>query len=57
MQGVAINILILHREVREAEIGRIMRESLKHFNHEACAQQYIELYEKMLNRPLVRRFS
>jgi glycogen synthase len=45
------------REVREAEITRIMRESLQRFNHEACAQQYINLYEKMLDRPLVRRFD
>jgi glycogen synthase len=44
-------------DVREKEISRIMSESLKRFNHEACAQQYIELYEKMLNRPLVKRFG
>jgi glycogen synthase len=45
----------LPRDVRESEITRIMKESLKRFNHEACAQQYIDLYEKMLNRPLVKR--
>ena len=44
-------------EVREAEIARIMEESLRRFNHEACAREYIELYEKMLNRALVRDFS
>ena len=44
-------------EVREREITRIMAESLKRFNHEACARQYIELYEKMLHRPLVKDFS
>ena len=44
-------------DVREKEISRIMSESLKRFNHESCAQQYIELYEKMLNRPLVKRFG
>ena len=44
-------------EVREREITRIMTESLKRFNHEACARQYIELYEKMLHRPLVKDFS
>jgi glycogen synthase len=45
------------RDVREREISRIMSESLRRFNHEACAQQYIELYEKMLNRPLVQRVA
>ena len=47
----------LPRDVREGEVSRIMAESLKRFNHEACAQQYIDLYEKMLNRPLVKRFE
>jgi len=32
-----------------------MRESLKRFNHEECAREYIKLYEKMLDRPLVKR--
>jgi ADP-glucose type glycogen/starch synthase len=41
-------------EIREREISRIMTESLKRFSHEACARQYIGLYEKMLDRPLVR---
>ena len=43
------------REVREREISRIMRESLARFNHEECAREYIKLYEKMLDRPLVKR--
>ncbi|MBR4522899.1 MAG: glycogen synthase, partial [Kiritimatiellae bacterium] len=40
-------------EVREAEVARIMRESLQRFNHEECAKEYIQIYEKMLDRPLV----
>ncbi|MCQ2388504.1 MAG: glycogen/starch synthase [Kiritimatiellae bacterium] len=44
-------------DARRAEIARIMRESLRRFNHEACARQYIELYEQMLHRPLVRAFG
>ena len=40
--------------VREREIRRIMTESLSRFNHRACAQEYINLYEKMLDRPLVQ---
>jgi len=43
--------------VKEAEIARVMAESLKRFNHEACARQYIGLYEKMLHRHLVRSFD
>ena len=44
-------------EIRAREVRRIMAESLRRFNHEACAQRYIDLYEKMLNRPLVKRFD
>jgi ADP-glucose type glycogen/starch synthase len=44
-------------EVRAREISRIMTESLSRFNHEACARQYIELYERMLHRPLVKDFA
>ena len=43
------------REVREREVRRVMDESLRRFNHHACAQEYINLYEKMLDRPLVRK--
>ena len=45
------------REMREREIRRIMTESLARFNHEACAREYIKLYERMLQRPLVARKS
>ena len=34
-----------------------MAESVARFNHEACAKEYIKLYEKMLERPLVKRSS
>ena len=44
-------------EVRATEIARIMDESLKRFNHEICARQYIALYERMLHRDLVKDFS
>jgi starch synthase len=40
-------------EVRADEIARIMRESAARFTHQVTAKQYIELYEKMLDRPLV----
>ena len=34
-----------------------MAESLRRFNHEACAKEYIKLYEQMLDRPLVKKTS
>jgi glycogen synthase len=44
-------------DVREAEITRIMKESAQRFNHEKCAREYIDLYEKMLHRHLVKDFA
>jgi glycosyltransferase involved in cell wall biosynthesis len=44
-------------EVKNAEISRVMTESLGRFSHEVCAKHYIELYEKMLHRHLVRSFA
>jgi hypothetical protein len=46
----------LPAEVREAQIARVMNESLSNFNHEVCAEHYIKIYEKMLQRPLVTTF-
>ena len=43
--------------IREREISRIMTESRRRFNHEACAKEYIKLYEQMLDRPLVKKTS
>jgi glycogen synthase len=42
-------------DIREREIARIMTESLARFNHDACAREYTSLYERMLDRPLVKR--
>ncbi len=42
--------------VRHPQIERIMRESIGRFNHEETARQYFEIYEKMLNRPIVKTF-
>jgi ADP-glucose type glycogen/starch synthase len=39
---------------RERQIKRIMDEGKKRFTHDACAQRYISIYEKMLDRPLVK---
>ncbi len=39
---------------RTAQIARIMRDAKAKFNHNVCAQSYIDIYEKMLCRPLVK---
>ena len=44
-------------EERERQITRIMRESVRRFNHDVCAKAYIDIYEQMLHRPLVRSFK
>ncbi len=40
-------------EIKNEQIKRIMIESVLEFNHTECAAKYIELYEKMLKRPLI----
>jgi starch synthase/alpha-amylase len=40
--------------VRAAQVARIMAQSAATFNHAVTAQNYIDLYEKMLERPLIR---
>jgi starch synthase/alpha-amylase len=40
--------------IRAAQIERIMIQSAAAFNHAVTAQNYIDLYEKMLQRPLIR---
>jgi starch synthase len=44
-------------QVREREIQRVMRESREDFTHEKVAGGYIDIYEKMLDRPLVETES
>ncbi|MBT3260498.1 MAG: glycogen synthase, partial [Deltaproteobacteria bacterium] len=39
--------------VKADEITRIMRESKAAFNHSVTARRYMDLYEKMLERPLI----
>ncbi len=43
----------LPAEVKARQVARIMRQGRDTFNHEVNARQYIELYEKMLERPLI----
>jgi ADP-glucose type glycogen/starch synthase len=42
---------------RERHVARIMREGRARFNHDVCAKAYTDIYEQMLNRPLVRSFE
>ncbi|MFP4477534.1 MAG: glycogen synthase [Desulfatibacillaceae bacterium] len=42
---------------KEAQIRRIMEESAARFNHGVTARQYIELYETMLQRPLIKSIT
>jgi len=51
--GEALNFYKLPREVKERQTERIMTESLAAFNHAVTARHYIDLYEKMLRRPLI----
>jgi starch synthase/alpha-amylase len=43
----------LPQAAKRAQIQRIMTQSAARFTHEVCARQYIDLYEKMLQRPLI----
>ena len=40
---------MLHRQIH-----RVMVESAERFNHASTASHYIDLYEKMLKRPLLK---
>ncbi len=40
---------------REKQIRRIMAHAAETFNHDVTARNYIDLYEKMLDRPLTQR--
>ena len=49
----AMGFFRLPEEQRQAQIHRIMRQACETFNHAVSAGQYIDLYEKMLDRPLL----
>jgi starch synthase len=53
----AMEFHALPAEVRGREIRRIMRESAAEFSHKEVARRYIEIYEQMLERPLVEKES
>ncbi len=47
----------LPQKIKIPQIKRIMLESEQTFTHENTARQYIKLYEKMLQRPLINENS
>ncbi|MCP3873836.1 MAG: glycosyltransferase [Desulfobacteraceae bacterium] len=49
----ALDFYFLDPDVKEIQINRIMIESVLEFNHSRCAEEYINLYEKMLQRPFL----
>ncbi len=49
----AMDFHSLDPDIKETQINRIMIESVLEFNHSRCAQEYINLYEKMLKRPFL----
>ncbi len=46
-----------NQKARLKQIKRIMIESAQNFTHAKSASQYIALYEKMLQRPLINTYS
>jgi starch synthase len=53
----AMQFYMMSPDIKKRQIRRIMIESAAAFNHQVTAQQYIDIYEKMLRRPLVYRQS
>jgi starch synthase len=51
----AMDFYRLPAEIKAAQIGRIMRESAERFTHANTAREYINIYERMLERTLVDR--
>ena len=49
----AVDFFRMPESQRRIQVERIMRQSAASFNHANTARQYIDLYEKMLERPLI----
>jgi len=50
----AMEFFRLKKNLRSQQIEKVMMRSRKRFNHSVTARNYMDLYEKMLRRPLVR---
>ena len=53
----AMRFYSLAPEIREVQIRRVMKEAIETFNYDVTARQYIDLYEKMLDRPLITAYG
>ena len=49
----AMDFHFLSPDIKEAQIHRIMIDSVLGFNHSRCAEEYVNLYGKMLQRPFI----
>lgn len=49
----AMDFYRLDSQTRRTQVERIMQESKERFSHSVTAQEYINIYQQMLNRPLV----
>jgi starch synthase/alpha-amylase len=49
----AMDFFKLPKAQKRRQIERIMQQSAASFNHANTARKYIDLYEKMLERPLI----
>jgi glycogen synthase len=52
----AMKFHALPAEVRAAHVERIMKDGKARFNHNVCAQSYIDIYQRMLKRDLVTSY-
>ena len=53
----AMRFYNLPKDLKEPQIKRVMKHAAATFNHDVTAQNYIQLYEKMLERPLINRYG
>ena len=53
----AMSFYHLPAPARSRQISRIMTEAAGTFNHEVTARQYIDLYQKLLRRPVIDRMT
>ena len=53
----AMEFYNLAASVKKQQIERVMRQSAAEFNPGAAARRYMDIYEKMLHRPLIHRKS
>lgn len=46
----------LPADVRAAQVRRVMVDGIRAFNHDVTARRYFDIYEAMLNRPLINPY-